>query len=485
MMNPTPSRSDLLHYLQSDDPQQRQAAAIELSRIQDEAIIPALLTALEDSDSTVRANAAAGLGHNRAQDAFSALITMLRHDPEDIVRERAATALAQIGDERAIDPLIDALDDSSAWTRNRIIYLLGASRDARAVEPLLEQLDSREPSTQGVAAWALGAIGDQRALDALRGLLRSTHASVRGNVAWALGEFGLEALIADLLPLLADAAPEVRAKTAWALGAISEATGNVEMFDALSKLLDDFAEAPGAAAHIFVCQYAAEALSQMNHPQAQQIVEAWRPIAREKLLPRRIADVLRNLRHKDPQIRDEMLRQVVEIGSPAVDLLVQALHQHEHERVRQGVAQALGMIADSRAAHALVIALADADPGVWSQATAALANLGKGAEKALRPAISSKTPRVRQGAAIALWRIQREEKAFTILLQAIQDEELLVRSSAISSLWTQPDERAVATLQIQLQNESGTLAHYILQALQMIGTPAAQATIAHWMSQHR
>lgn len=482
MMNPAPSTSELLHYLQSDDLQQRQAAAIELSRIQDEAIIPALIAALGDVDSTVRANAAAGLGHNRAQGAFDALIAVLNADPEDIVRERAATALAQIGDERAVDPLIDALDDSSAWTRNRIIYLLGASKDSRAVEPLLEQLDSDEPSTQGVAAWALGAIGDMRALDALLGLLQAPDASVRGNVAWALGEFSREDLIDPLLALVNDAAPEVRAKTAWALGSISEATGNISMFQALSELLNDYAEVPNSSAHIFVCQYAAEALTQMNHPQAQQAVEAWRPIAREKLLPRRVADLLRALRHKDPQTREETLRQLVEIGSPAVDMLVNALHHHEQVRVRQGAAQALGMIGDGRAAHALVIALADADPGVWSQATAALANLGKAAEKALRPAISSKTVRVQQGAAIALWRSQREEKAFTILLQALQDDELLVRTSAISSLWTQPDARAVATLQIRLQQESGLLAQYILQALQIIDTPAAQATIAHWMS---
>jgi HEAT repeat protein len=315
-------------------------------------------------------------------------------------------------------------------------------------------------------------------------LLKSGQASVRGNVAWALGEFGLESLIAPLIAASSDAAPEVRAKAAWALGTISEASGNHSMLDALLALLDDYAEVPNSSAHVFVCQYAAEALSQMNDPQAQAAVEAWRPLAREKLLPRRVTDLLATLRHKDTQIREQTLQQLVEIGSAALDLLVQALHQHEHARVRQGAAQALGMIGDGRATHALVMALADTDAGVWSQATAALANLGKGAEKALRPAISSKVQRVRLGAAIALWRSQREEKAFTSVLQAIQDDEMLVRSSAISSLWTQPDARAVATLQIQLQQESGMLAHYILQALQIINTPAAQATITHWMKQH-
>jgi HEAT repeat protein len=71
-----------------------------------------------------------------------------------------------------------------------------------------------------------------------------------------------------------------------------------------------------------------------------------------------------------------------------------------------------------------------------------------------------------------------------VLLQALQDEELVVRGSAITSLWMQPDERAIATLQIRLQVEEGMMAKYILQALQTIGTPAAQATIAHWLAEN-
>jgi HEAT repeat protein len=176
------------------------------------------------------------------------------------------------------------------------------------------------------------------------------------------------------------------------------------------------------------------------------------------------------------------MQQLVELGAVAVDTLVQALQSAEDARIRQGIAQTLGLLDDKRAVQPLTLALADPDVGVWSQAVAALAKLGKMAEKPLRPLLGSNKTRVKQGAAIALWRIARENKAFPILLQALQDAELVVRGSAITSLWMQPDERAVATLQIQLQHEEGMMAKYILQALQTIGTPAAQATIAHWLS---
>ncbi|MGJ3238713.1 MAG: HEAT repeat domain-containing protein [Anaerolineae bacterium] len=474
----------LFHYLESDRLEERQQAAIELGRVQDARVIAPLMQALNDPNSTVRANAASGLGINQAQEAVEALIARL-HDDEDIVRERAATALAQIGNERAIPALIDAIDTSGTWARNRIIYVLGASKAAAAVEPLIVELDHAEESTQGVAAWALGAIGDPRALAPLTDLLKRSSDSVRGNVAYALGELGQVSSIDDLLPLLQDPAPEVRAKTAWALGNLGETNDETRMVAPLIALLEDYAEIRNESAHTFVCQYAAESLTQIGTDQALQAVEDWRPTARARLLPKRIADLIRAFQHKDPATRDTILQELQSIGQASVPALIEALQQHDHVRVRQGVAQALGMLEAREALHALIMAMADPDRGVWSQAVASLAKIG--ADKALRPALNSAREGVRLGAGLALWRIQREEKAFRILLTALQHEDVVIRGSAITSLWVQPDERAVATLQIQLQQEEvgGMMAKYILQALDTIGGGMAQATITNYLAQHR
>jgi len=484
MTQPNNDIPTLLNILAQGETQERQQAAIALSRLKDERLLAPLLAALKDADSTVRANAAAGLGHNEASDAVEPLIALLQSDAEDIVRERAATALAQIGDPRAIDPLIDALDERGTWVRNRIAYVLGASRDSRAVEPLLELLNHEDDSTQGVAAWALGAIGDARAFDPLIDLLRDKTASVRGNAAWALGELGDERAIDPLLNMLADDVPVVRAKSSWALGNLGELTGNIRMVAALIARLEDFAEVPHTqAAHIFVAQYAAEALTQIGTDAVRASVEAWKPRIREELIPYRVQDGLRGLRHRDLQTREQAIQHLLQIGADAVPYLVEAL-QNENTRLRQGAAQTLGLLEDERALHPLLMALADADVGVWSQATAALGKLAAApsALDSLQMALRSEKRRVQQGAAIALWRSQRTEAAFPIVLQSLQDEELVVRGSAITSLWQQPDERAVATLQIQLAQEEGMMARYILQALQTIGTPAAQATIAHWLA---
>jgi len=190
------------------------------------------------------------------------------------------------------------------------------------------------------------------------------------------------------------------------------------------------------------------------------------------------------LQHPDIETRQRVFSNLREIGDPAVQPLIDAL-QHDHIRIRQGAAQALGELEARSAATALSLALADPDVGVWSQAVAALAKIG--ADKPLRPALSSKKERVRQGVSIALWRIKREEKAFKTLLAAIQSDDVVIRGSAITSLWTQPDERAVATLQIQLQKEAvgSMMAKYILQALDTIGGAMATATIANYLADHR
>jgi HEAT repeat protein len=193
-----------------------------------------------------------------------------------------------------------------------------------------------------------------------------------------------------------------------------------------------------------------------------------------------IHTLIRRFQHPDKTIRREAVALLASVGAPAVPYLIDALRA-DSIPTRQHAAQALGQIADPLAVPPLLMALADDDGGVWSQAVAALAQIG--VRDALRAALSSTRESVCWGAALALWRICREEAAFPYLLLALQSDDLLVRNSAVLSLWQQPDERALATLQIILTPEDTMMNRYILQALQHIGTRGAQVTIAHWLSQ--
>jgi HEAT repeat protein len=124
--------------------------------------VPGLTNALKHNDWKVRRDAAAALGVLRDPLAVEALLVTL-NDADVEVSVAAAVALGQIGDERAVDPLIGALKGKPPM-RRAAIKALGKIGDASAVEPLIAMLEPHHEPMCEDAAVALGEIGDQRAI---------------------------------------------------------------------------------------------------------------------------------------------------------------------------------------------------------------------------------------------------------------------------------------------------------------------------------
>lgn len=83
-------------------------------------------------------------------------------DEYELLRLDAVDALGKIGDTKALEPLISALNDSN-WVATHATQSLGKLRDSRTVEPLISKLHT----LKGDAATALGEIGDPRAIQAV------------------------------------------------------------------------------------------------------------------------------------------------------------------------------------------------------------------------------------------------------------------------------------------------------------------------------
>ena len=121
----------------------------------------------------------------RAREDAPGLLKALEYQKHWRVRRDAAEALGQIGDARAVGPLIAALRDDISSVRQAAAEALGQIGDTSAVEPLIAALRDASLGVRRAAADALGQIGDRRALEPLVAALREASLGlgpVRGGL---------------------------------------------------------------------------------------------------------------------------------------------------------------------------------------------------------------------------------------------------------------------------------------------------------------
>ncbi len=151
-------------------------------------------------------------------------------DPDVSIRRKAAVALFDLNDTRAVEPLIEALSDSDAEVRANAAISLGVHlKDPSALEPLIKGLADKESMVRSSSAYALGELGDDRAVDALNEAQGDEDETVREEAAAALEKLGKkEIFIAE-----DDGGEESKADfNAGKSGKSQEASSSISMFSA-------------------------------------------------------------------------------------------------------------------------------------------------------------------------------------------------------------------------------------------------------------
>lgn len=146
---------------------------------------------------------------NKKGNEISSFVQDLEDKDED-VRSEAADALGEIGDRRAVGPLVKALKDNDSSVRSRAAYALGKIGDKRAVDFLIPMLRSPEESDRKTAAYVLRDIGDKKAVPFLIECLKDN--TVRHNTLiidhprtcalWALSKIGDKRSVPALIEAL-------------------------------------------------------------------------------------------------------------------------------------------------------------------------------------------------------------------------------------------------------------------------------------------
>ena len=222
----------LARLLEHKEPQVQYEAAEALGNLGDEKAVGPLITALKrDEFSGVRWKAAEALS-KLGNPAVGPLIAALQY-PDDDVRWKAAIALGEIGNPDAIDPLIALLADDDRFVRSRAAHALSMIGEI-AVGHLIHALKSGNPATRRGAALALGKIKNASAVEPLILALADEQAMVRAEAAAALASIGTPAL-GPLLGFLKGAKGETRIEVMTALGELK----NADAIEPLVQLLEN------------------------------------------------------------------------------------------------------------------------------------------------------------------------------------------------------------------------------------------------------
>lgn len=126
----------------------------------DPAVVRQILAELRDVNKDKRRTAVMKLGMMGGEQAVRTLIMIVKNHNEDlIVRGRAALMLGKLGDTRAVEPLIEALDAPGFQTPLYAAQSLGKLGDRRAIPSLLRMLDTDHDKFKEVARESLQKLG--------------------------------------------------------------------------------------------------------------------------------------------------------------------------------------------------------------------------------------------------------------------------------------------------------------------------------------
>jgi HEAT repeat protein len=380
------------------------------------------------------------------------------YDNDDVgsyryIFEDIAGVLGNIGDVRAVEPLIEALGNNANWSmmedthngedaRGAIAVALGEIGDQRAVEPLIKALfygDGEYCVDLGrvAAAEALGKIGDARAVEPLIELWKVTGTpasgeynrwkATRDTIHWALEKIGKPA-VALLIQTLRDTylelgvdpelfglnpyvndASYVRCFAADALGNIGDTRAVEPLIKALgdknsdvrrcaAKVLDKLGWKPktdGQKAAYLISNAAWGTLVELGEAAVEPLIKALG--AEDEDVRKSATGVLDKLGwvpETDGQraaylIAVQDWESLVECGGPAVEPLIGVLGD-EDEDVRWYAAETLGKIGNTRAVEPLISALGDDNTRTLKGCETIIEALGKiGDARAVEPLIKA------------------------------------------------------------------------------------------------
>jgi len=206
------------------------------------------LTALGDVDPRVRRSAIEGLVEDNSSLLLGRLLTMLRSDPDEGVREATATALGRFTylsqcnklnghADRLRSTLVQSASDNAEESdvRRRAVESLGYLHGDGEVTQLIADQYRQSGRHAESAVLAMGRSMEEQWSPIVLHELRSERPAMRYEAAHAAGEMALEDALPQLTRMIEDGDTEVRLAVIWALGQI----GGKPAAEALNRVIQE------------------------------------------------------------------------------------------------------------------------------------------------------------------------------------------------------------------------------------------------------
>jgi HEAT repeat protein len=310
---------------------------------------------LRHKDATKRRDAAAALGQLGDTRAVEPLILASQGLFDTDVVAAAIEALGQLGDGRAVKPLL--AHSSNPYQNGQRLYTLAwqglLKLGVCAVEPLIAALQDSPAGIRSRAAWVLGQLGDARAVAPLIAALQDSNDEVRSQAVWALGKLGDARAVEPLIAALEDLDQHVRDAAASALGQLGDARAVEPLIAALQDSNSNVRSAAGVA------------LGELGDTRA-------------------VGPLIAALR--DDSVRSSAMTALGQLGDARAVVPLIGLIKHSAWNVRKAAAEALGQLGNARAVEPLGGRLTDSDWHVQIAAAEALGQLGD--SRAIEPLVA-------------------------------------------------------------------------------------------------
>lgn len=342
-----------------------------------------LVKALHYQDSPqVRQQAARALGEMGDRKALNPLLSVLQNSKEQqSVRWNAATAIGQLKDAGGLKPLlVIAQNKQDVILQSKAIKAIGQITDPQAAREHVAALAISNKEIQKASTHALQVMSRQ-AVDALVEGLQHKDGNTRILIIELLGASGDRRAMAPLLGIMKDDhMAEVRLKAMKALvsmgGVPPKEAFIVASNDPSAMLRAEAARQLGSIGGVEVVEALIECLDDESVNVQQTALQALGKSKDKRL----IKPLMKVAESDDEALRKRAFDLLEDLGEEAVEALITLL-KSKHEYVRALAVDSLAKIGDKRSIDPLVTALQDESKQVRYKTANALQKLGWSASR--------------------------------------------------------------------------------------------------------